>query len=883
MNIIFDNTATGEGGGLWCEFDGAPYKYNVIYGNHADGAGGGGRIQTNYQEDLTTHFIDNTVYGNTSSFKGGGFYFPCNTDQPKKTINSQNNIFWGNYAPSDPQLLFTGNYKATITYCDIEGGWVGDGDDHDNIDADPYFCGAANGDFTISDLSPCVDAGAGAGPNEGDDHIGALDVGCGLLILSTDPASNAIGVEASPEIHVDFTGPMGVGSFNDNTFFVYGSLTGRHTGSFVIDGNTATFTPAQDFTAGEIVSVMLTTGIESSSGLPLESGYTWSFTISTHAASGVLTYLTAYDIGYESNDVVGADLDGDGDINLASSNVAGADNVSVLLNDESGSFSVSAAYPVGELCAGIAAGDVDNDGNIDLLTANVNSMDFSVLLNNGDGTFAAHTDYNDGPSYNIALADFNGDGYLDVVTANGMSDHMSVTLNAGDGTFLTRTAYPVGQAPYFVSVADIDNDGDIDFACADFEDNAVHVLVNDGDGLFALDGTYPVGNNPRDLTSGDFNGDGNIDLAVSNRGDDDISILMNNGDGTFAPQVTFIAGAAPESIASVDGDGNLDILIANYDDGTVTVHLNDGLGMFSLDGAYDVAGNFVYALTVADFNGDERPDVATSNSGPEHVSFLFNPQYCTDSDGDGFGDPGYPEDECPIDNCPTVWNPDQEDSDDPPDGVGDACTYSQSTPDGSAVPVDFEEAGITMMFDNVDPPGGTTEIEITGTDPGIDPGNFEIQGMGFPVYYNIETDATGWTLIQICIEYDDTNLSGDEEDLRLLHFGTSPPTDITSWPDYPDVDNNIICGVTSSLSPFALGIPTYVCGDADASGGVDIDDVVYLIAYIFSGGPEPAPYESGDADCSSAVDIDDVVWLIAYIFSGGNAPCDTDGDEVPDC
>jgi hypothetical protein len=74
-----------------------------------------------------------------------------------------------------------------------------------------------------------------------------------------------------------------------------------------------------------------------------------------------------------------------------------------------------------------------------------------------------------------------------------------------------------------------------------------------------------------------------------------------------------------------------------------------------------------------------------------------------------------------------------------------------------------------------------------------------------------------------------------------------------------------------------------LCGDADASGAVDIDDVVYLIAYIFTGGPEPEPYESGDADCSGGVDIDDVVYLINYIFSGGNAPCDIDGDGELDC
>jgi hypothetical protein len=75
----------------------------------------------------------------------------------------------------------------------------------------------------------------------------------------------------------------------------------------------------------------------------------------------------------------------------------------------------------------------------------------------------------------------------------------------------------------------------------------------------------------------------------------------------------------------------------------------------------------------------------------------------------------------------------------------------------------------------------------------------------------------------------------------------------------------------------------YVCGDADGSSAVDIDDVVYLIAFIFSGGSEPMPYESGDADCSGAVDIDDVVYLIAFIFSAGPEPCDPDGDGVPDC
>jgi hypothetical protein len=64
-------------------------------------------------------------------------------------------------------------------------------------------------------------------------------------------------------------------------------------------------------------------------------------------------------------------------------------------------------------------------------------------------------------------------------------------------------------------------------------------------------------------------------------------------------------------------------------------------------------------------------------------------------------------------------------------------------------------------------------------------------------------------------------------------------------------------------------------GDADGSGGIDIDDVVYLIAYVFQSGPSPVPYivASGDANCSCSVDIDDIVFLIAYVFQEGPAPC----------
>ena len=84
------------------------------------------------------------------------------------------------------------------------------------------------------------------------------------------------------------------------------------------------------------------------------------------------------------------------------------------------------------------------------------------------------------------------------------------------------------------------------------------------------------------------------------------------------------------------------------------------------------------------------------------------------------------------------------------------------------------------------------------------------------------------------------------------------------------MDNNAIVPVFVSGTITVLPRP---CGDADKNGLVTISDAVYLINYIFSGGPAPNPLLSGDADCNGIVTISDPVYLINFIFSGGPAPC----------
>ena len=69
-------------------------------------------------------------------------------------------------------------------------------------------------------------------------------------------------------------------------------------------------------------------------------------------------------------------------------------------------------------------------------------------------------------------------------------------------------------------------------------------------------------------------------------------------------------------------------------------------------------------------------------------------------------------------------------------------------------------------------------------------------------------------------------------------------------------------------------MPNYPCGDVNTDEQVDLLDAVFLINYIFVGGPAPQTLSLGDVNCSGGtINIADVVLLINYIFRSGPAPC----------
>lgn len=65
---------------------------------------------------------------------------------------------------------------------------------------------------------------------------------------------------------------------------------------------------------------------------------------------------------------------------------------------------------------------------------------------------------------------------------------------------------------------------------------------------------------------------------------------------------------------------------------------------------------------------------------------------------------------------------------------------------------------------------------------------------------------------------------------------------------------------------------SYICGDADGSGSVNILDVTCLISYLYKSGAAPVAEEAGDANGNGAINILDATYLINYLYKGGPEP-----------
>jgi len=319
------------------------------------------------------------------------------------------------------------------------------------------------------------------------------------------------------------------------------------------------------------------------------------------------------------------DINGDGNLDVVTGNFL-SNNITMLLGRENGGFTTAPQFTVesGTAPNSLALGDFNGDGNLDIAVANYSSGNISVLLGNGDATFAANSvEIRDGRLLSVAAGDFNGDGNLDI-TAGDHRYNTLVILGNGDGNFDDDIrGHNGGGSARSLATGDFNGDGNLDIAAAKTVPDQVLVLLGDGDGNFD-DFFYGTGEEPRSLALGDFNEDGDLDIATANGFGDNVSVLLGGG-GFFSSATNFRAGDNPFSVAvgDLDGDGNLDIVTANSDSNNVSVLLGSGDGDFA-DAINFEVGSQPRAIAVADLNEDGKLDLVVANTDSDNVSVLLN-------------------------------------------------------------------------------------------------------------------------------------------------------------------------------------------------------------------------------------------------------------------
>ncbi|CAF1361048.1 unnamed protein product [Adineta steineri] len=312
-------------------------------------------------------------------------------------------------------------------------------------------------------------------------------------------------------------------------------------------------------------------------------------------------------------------------------------NMGVFVGYGNGTFADQITYSV-PFATGpytITIGDVNNDKHQDIIITMFFSQNILIFFGYGNGTFVKGNTYSTGSGsqpLSVAIGDLNNDNRLDIFVSNCVTDNVAVFIGASDGTFLNQRTYSTGNnsCPTRVVLSDINNDNILDMVVADNGTNMIGVFLGSTYMNGILEGTYSTGSSPHPhgLALGDFNHDGQLDITIANYGLDNVGVLLGHTNGTFPLQTVFSTGdlSFPTSVAVVDlnNDNELDIIVANSGTENVGILYGYGNGSFTNLNMYSTGvGSIPQAVTIGDFNNDQKLDIAVIDSGTNRVETLI--------------------------------------------------------------------------------------------------------------------------------------------------------------------------------------------------------------------------------------------------------------------
>ena len=340
--------------------------------------------------------------------------------------------------------------------------------------------------------------------------------------------------------------------------------------------------------------------------------------------------------GTGATNVAVADIDGDGKLDIVTSNYT-SNNFSVLVGDGAGGFTLAGTTPIATGCTTpnhLLVAKVDADAKPDVIIACWDSTTAAirVLLNTstpGTVGFGAPKTVSPGPNEDFAIVagKFNADSKLDLAVVHNMSNNVLFLNGNGDGTFTNGNSYATGSGPSEPGVGNLNGDGIDDVLI--FNDNdytMTMVLSTTTAGVFApsriaydttgMTGSIGFGTGTTIL---DLNNDGKDDFVVAegySSPNGYIDVFLNSGT-TAAPTfpgtgTEYGVGRYADGVGAGDFncDGKTDFITTAYMDNRVSVLPGLGTGFGS---PTDVTVTGPVRIAVGDFNGDGMTDAVVGS------------------------------------------------------------------------------------------------------------------------------------------------------------------------------------------------------------------------------------------------------------------------------
>ena len=368
-------------------------------------------------------------------------------------------------------------------------------------------------------------------------------------------------------------------------------------------------------------------------------------------ASTMFGTKTDYAVGTAPQSILLGDFDGDGKSDYVYVNTISTGTVAVYRNTGTGktiAFTANVSTYTGSYPCAVMIGDVDGDGKLDLVVTNLSTNTVSILRNTsttGSISFASKVDFStgNGPEY-FAIGDVDGDGRIDMIITAANSNTVSFYRNTGsigNISFASAVTYSTGIAPTAVAIADLNNDGKPDIAVTNYNSSSVSVLINRStNGTVSFDNKvdFATTSGGYNIDIHDLDGDGKPDLIIPNNSNNGstVSILKNINTtsgasfnaGSLATKIDFTVGSNPAgvSVADIDGDGKPDVAVSNRNANTVSLLRNiSSSGSLSFDNKVDFAtATDPRGVVLGDIDNDGKPDILSVNPNSNSISILRN-------------------------------------------------------------------------------------------------------------------------------------------------------------------------------------------------------------------------------------------------------------------